>query len=202
MSRLAFSLCDWFTDNAAQIDRYLKRYFDGASGDQFTGRWFEDFAAIGDTHRFEASDIVAVETLSVTVPPEAAAKLLVTDGERFNSLLRQIPREQDLWQVRRLAVDVGSPADDLHAALRTLPGVDWVTAGKLMAAKRPRLIPILDNRVKDLLKPPEGLFWLSLYDELSDESCRAAIAQACTSAPPHVTLLRRIDVALWMAATQ
>jgi Family of unknown function (DUF6308) len=82
------------------------------------------------------------------------------------------------FDIRRLTVDVGSPADELHAELRTLPGVDWVTAGKLLAAKRPRLIPILDNRVNDLLKPPEGLFWVSLRDELSDESCRAAIAQA------------------------
>lgn len=77
-----------------------------------------------------------------------------------------------------------------------------MTAGKLMAAKRPRLIPILDNRVSDFLKPPDGLFWVSLHDELSEESCRAAIAQACKSAPPWVSLLRRIDVAMWMAATQ
>jgi Family of unknown function (DUF6308) len=96
MSRFAFNLCDWFTHNAAQIDRHLTRYFDGAAGDQFTGRWFDDFAAIGDAHRFEASDVVAAETLSVTVSPEAAGKLLVTDSERFNTLLRQIPREQDL----------------------------------------------------------------------------------------------------------
>lgn len=94
MSRFAFNLCDWFTDNAAQIERHLKRYFDGAPGDQFTGRWFEEFAAIGDAHRFEASDVLAAEALSVTVPPEAAARLLVTDSERFNSLLRQIPRDQ------------------------------------------------------------------------------------------------------------
>jgi hypothetical protein len=202
MSRFAFQLCDWFSDNAAQVDRHLKRYFDGQAGDQFTGRWFEEFAAMGDAHRFETSDVLAAEALSVSVPPEAAAKLLVTESERFNSLLRRIPREQDLWEVRRLAVDVGSPADDLHAALRQLPGVDWVTAGKLIAAKRPRLIPILDNRVNDFLKPRKGLFWVSLYDELSDGACRATIAQACSAAPPYVSLLRRIDVAIWMAATQ
>jgi hypothetical protein len=80
--------------------------------------------------------------------------------------------------------------------------VDWVTAGKLMAAKRPRLIPILDNKVKDFIQPPDGLFWVKLHDELSDESRRSAITDACRSAPPQVSLLRRIDVALWMAATQ
>jgi len=38
------------------------------------------------------------QALSVKVPSEAAAKLLMTDAEHFTSLLRKIPREQDLWQ--------------------------------------------------------------------------------------------------------
>jgi Family of unknown function (DUF6308) len=141
-----------------------------------------------------------VEALSVTVPPDAAATLLITDGERFNSLLRQIPREQDLWEVRRLDVNVGSPAEDLHRALRTLRGIDWVVAGKLLAAKRPKLLPILDNEVNTFLKPPRELFWVSMYDELSEPSRRQAISDVCRVAPPNVSLLRRIDVALWRAA--
>jgi hypothetical protein len=90
----------------------------------------------------------------------------------------------------------------LHAELRTLPGIDWVVAGKLLSAKRPRLLPILDNKVRDLLQPPKGRFWVSMWDELSDSSRRVAIAEICRYAPPAVSLLRRIDVALWMAATQ
>jgi hypothetical protein len=98
-----------------------------------------------------------------------------------------------------LVLGPGSPADDLHAALKKLPYVGGVTAGKLMAAKRPRLIPILDERVEEVLKPQGDLFWMSMYDELSNEGERASIAEVCKSAPPHVGLLRRIDVALWMA---
>lgn len=201
MPNFGLDLAAWFTQNAEDVGRDLTRYF-GGGAEKFTGRWFEEFAAIGDPNRFGASDVLAVEALSVEVPPEAAAIMLIDQPERFNSLLRQIPREHDLWDTRRLTVDVGSPADDLHNALRTLPGVDWVTAGKLMAAKRPRLIPILDNKVRDFLQPPDGLFWVKLYDELADESRRAVINDACRSAPHHVSLLRRIDVALWMAATQ
>ena len=98
------------------------------------------------------------------------------------------------------------PVDDLHPALRKmLPDVDWVTAGKLIAAKRPRLIPILDSRVsrvQTLLRSPQELFWVTLCDELSDEHRRATIADVCHAAPPHVSLLRRIDVALWMATAK
>ena len=124
MPTFGFDLTDWFTSNAKAVDGNLQPYFGGGK-DAFTGRWFEEFASIGDPNRFEPSDVLAVEALSVEVPPEAAARLLVTDPERFNEPLRQIPREQDIWSVRRLDVDIDSAADKLHAALRTLPRVDW-----------------------------------------------------------------------------
>jgi hypothetical protein len=117
MPNFGLDLTAWFTRNAEQVSRDLTRYFGGGK-DKFTGRWFEEFAAIGDPNRFEASDVLAVEALSVEVPTEAASVLLITEAEKFNSLLRQIPRGQNLWEVSRLVVDVGSPADDLHTALR------------------------------------------------------------------------------------
>lgn len=199
MANFGFGLAQWFTDNADQVRKDLASYFGGGK-EPFTGRWFEEFAAIGDPNRFQASDLLAVESLSVIVPPEAAATLLMTKGEQFNSLLRDIPREQNLWEVRRLDLDVGSAAEKLHNELRTLRGVDWVVAGKLLAAKRPKLIPILDNEVNKYLQPVQGLFWVSMHDELSDPQRRQTISEVCEGAPPTVSLLRRIDVALWRAA--
>lgn len=131
---------------------------------------------------------------------QAAAALLVVESERFNSLLRDIPREQNLWEVSRLDVSVGAAADRLHAELRSLPGIEWVVAGKLMAAKRPKLIPILDSEVRNYLQPPKNLFWVTMHDELSDPARRQVIAEVCQAAPAHVSLLRRMDVALWRAA--
>jgi hypothetical protein len=93
-----------------------------------------------------------------------------------------------------------SAADDLHARLKQLPKVGGVTAGKLMAAKRPRMIPIFDDRVDRMLAPKDELFWVSMHDELKDEQRRITIERVCAGAPAHVSLLRRIDVALWMAA--
>jgi hypothetical protein len=199
VARFGFDLANWFTDNADQIQRDLTSYFGGGE-DRFTGRWFDEFAAIGDPNRFEASDLLAVEAVSVQVPPETAAALLITDSEQFNALLRRIPRERDIWEVRRLDVNVGSPADNLHQALVGLDDVGWVVAGKLLAAKRPRLLPILDNEVNNFLKPPKEMFWVSMYDELADTTRRNVIAEVCRVAPGHVSLLRRIDVALWRAA--
>jgi Family of unknown function (DUF6308) len=138
----------------------------------------------------------------VTVPPESVAKLVITEAERFGSLLRQVPDKVDLWEVDRVVIDAASASAELHALLDGLRGVGWVTAGKLMAAKRPRLIPILDKEVKDLLHPPRGGFWTAMHEQLLDEDRRQAISEVCKAAPDGVSLLRRIDVALWMHATQ
>ncbi|KAA0110617.1 DUF6308 family protein [Mycolicibacterium sp. P1-5] len=199
MTNFRFDLAEWFSGNADQVRSDLVGYFGGGK-QPFTGRWFEELAAMSDPNRFEAPDLLAVEALSVTVPTEAAASLLITEIERFNSLLREIPREQELWEVSRLDVSSGSAADRLHAELRTLPGVEWVVASKLMAAKRPKLIPILDNEVRNYLQPPKSFFWVTMHDELSDPARRRAIEEACQAAPPQVSLLRRMDVALWRAA--
>jgi hypothetical protein len=101
----------------------------------------------------------------------------------------------------RSVVEPRYAADRLHAALKKLDGVGGVTAGKLLAAKRPRLIPILDEKVEGTLKPPKDRFWVTMYDELADSARRQIIAQVTDTAPAHVSLLRRIDVALWMDAT-
>jgi Family of unknown function (DUF6308) len=65
------------------------------------------------------------------VPPDAAAKILITEPDRFNSLLRDIPWSQDIWhlEVRRLDLDVGRKASDFHELLRSdaVPDIGWVT---------------------------------------------------------------------------
>lgn len=198
----AFDLGDWFADNQTKIRRHLDRYFNGGPRDQFTGRWFEKFAELGEPNRFGASDIVAVESLSVRVRPESAARLVVTEVDHFSDLLRELPSDRDLWEVDRSVVEPASDADRLHMELRKLKKVGWVTAGKLVAAKRPRLIPILDKEVARILKPPRGRFWVTMYDQLADPDRRHTIADVCHNGPAHVSLLRRIDVALWMNATQ
>jgi hypothetical protein len=68
---------------------------------------------------------------------------------------------------------------------------------KLMAAKRPRLIPVRDSVVRQIL-PSTGQVWADLREALGDEALRTRIEHATSTAPAHVSLLRRLDVALWM----
>lgn len=192
----------WFEADADRIRHNLNRYFAGAEGDLFTGRWFEHWRTLSDPNRFEAADLLAVEALSVQVPPEAAADLVSDAGERFHDLLDEIPIDVPLWEVPAAMIEAGSPADRLHREVDEQPGIGWVTAGKLLAAKRPHLLPVYDQSVKELLNPNGGPFWEPMRDLLVNQDIRKVIEATCSIAPPNVTLLRRIDVALWMHATQ
>lgn len=193
----AIDLGDWCQEHADQIKADFDRYFT-----RFNGRHFERFSAMGsaDHNRFTATDVLAVEALSVTVPPDSAAQLIDTEAEEFSALLREIPTDKDLWEVKSSDLEAGSPAWQLHFRLEGLHGVGPVTASKLMASKRPRLFPVIDTLVSELLQPPGGRFWVPMRNQLADPERRKKIADVVSCAPDGVTLLRRIDVAVWMHA--
>lgn len=196
---LALDLGDWFEERKTEVRANFARYFGGHGDDLFTGRHFEHYSAMGNPDRFEPSDLLAIEALSVRLPEEAAAQLFIEKVSYFSELLADIPANIDIWNVPRSVMEDSSAAAKLHTRLREdLDGVDWVKAGKLLASKRPRLVPILDDYVKSVVKPPKGRFWVSLYDQLLDENRRNTIAEVCECAPEHVSFLRRIDVAIWM----
>ena len=193
----AVDLGDWFQAHAARIKADFDRYFTG-----FNGRHFERFSAMGsaDANRFAATDILAVEALSGKVPPNSAAKLIDTVAEDFTALLREIPDDKDLWEMEASDLGEGSPALTLYRRLKGLHGVGPVTATKLMASKRPRLMPVIDSLVTEVLQPPGGWFWVPMRNQLADPGRRKKIAEVVSCAPDNVTLLRRIDVAVWMHA--
>ncbi len=148
--------------------------------------------------------------LSVTVPARAALYLLSGDGiERTEELLADVPTNVDLWHDGAAdAMRRGGPAWQLWNLVRTASwprpfdsvghnDVGPTIASKLLAAKRPRLVPIEDTVVRDALGP-EVNKWSSWRDALRDESLRDLIADRTSSAPDHMSLLRRIDVVVWM----
>ncbi|MEU3241147.1 DUF6308 family protein, partial [Streptomyces anthocyanicus] len=67
----------------------------------------------------------------------------------------------------------GSPADAAWHLLQDQPGIGWVTAGKLLARKRPRLLPVYDQVVRCILRRPPS-FWLDLQAALQADNCRTA----------------------------
>jgi hypothetical protein len=76
----------------------------------------------------------------------------------------------------------------------------WVTTHKLMARKRPRLLPVYDTVVKAALQPEGDEFWLPLRTELLDPWLvnRLAAVKDVAGLDEQISLLRVLDVAVWM----
>jgi hypothetical protein len=51
-----------------------------------------------------------------------------------------------------------------------------------------------------LVATPRTLFWQAMRHALADNNARQAIERVCEGAPQSASLLRRIDVVLWMEA--
>ncbi|MFF3129096.1 DUF6308 family protein [Streptomyces sp. NPDC057908] len=198
----------FIADPQAVVD--LRRYFGiglPPGGVPFTGSRFERLAGGGDrsevADRITAEDLVAVQTLSVTVPASVALDILEDPlGARLSGLLHDIPRHIDMADADALVVAGGSPADQAWQLLEEQPDVGWVIAGKLLARKRPRLLPVYDKVVRCALGRPRPSFWLALHAALREDD-RALHRQLLelrqvAGVPETVSALRVCDVAVWM----
>lgn len=73
-------------------------------------------------------------------------------------------------------------------------------AGKLLARKRPKLIPVYDSIVRCQFGAPKHV-WLKLHDQLAenDGELGAALAEvrATVGVDDKVSILRVLDIVLW-----
>ncbi|WP_369180955.1 DUF6308 family protein [Streptomyces mutabilis] len=201
-------LSAFIADPQAVVD--LRSYFGiGLPPDSvaYTGSRFEHLAGGGDrpevADRFTAEDLVAVQTLSVTVPAPVALDILEGPlGAQLSGLLHVIPRDIDMVEADAGVVADGSPADQAWHLLCAQYGVDWVIAGKLLARKRPRLLPVYDKVVRCALGRPRPSFWLALHAALrADDRAlhRQLLAlRQVAGVPETMSALRVCDVAVWM----
>jgi hypothetical protein len=180
----------------------VRKYFDPAA--QFSGASFGRFAgggdAVGHRYAFTAEDLVAVTLLDVSVPGQAALEILDKRSSEFNALLAEVPYDLDLWDAPASVVDDSSPAAILWDSLRKLPDMGPAKTHKLMARKRPRLLPVFDSVVKKALQPHRRSVWLPFWYELQDETLIARLAEIHEAAglDEQIPLLRVLDVAVWM----
>lgn len=191
----------------------LRTYFeDGPPNTGYAGRWFEQIGAPEDQernrNRLTADDIVALSALSIRLPITVSARLLGPDADEISGLLNEIPADADLWTVPRSELSPKSAAYRLFTKFRAMAwnggehGTAGVTASKLLARKRPRLIPIYDQQVSQLVDLGKGAsWWISLQEALTVE-VRDHLERAHEAAElsPMITPLRTLDVILWMRA--
>jgi hypothetical protein len=200
---------NWVVGDAAPRAVYsLGRYFT-----DFTGAWFERLAGTQEPHRITASDIIAVSMMSATVPARSTIWILNDGAAEIEALLQQIPDDLDIWDA-----DDGLEGDGALAALWTrlqsrtaqweggqdASGIGPVIAGKLLATKRPRLMPLFDTVVADALGSYEHAnYWRSWKEAFADAELLPAVhavqAEAAKEHPEIAELspLRILDVVIW-----
>lgn len=185
------------------LRRYFRRRYDGHG---FSGAHFERLGGGGDhpavAEYFTAVDLVAVSMLDVDVPASVSASLLGGPlGRTTSALLRQIPSHLALEHAGRAAVADDSPASRLWSLLKSQRGVGFVTAGKMLARKRPHLVPVYDRVVRCRLGSP-ARFWEPL--RLSLERDQGALVDRLIEVRhdaglgEDVSVIRVLDVLVWL----
>jgi predicted RNA-binding protein with PUA-like domain len=186
----------------------LREYFGTVANTEswFTGSRFDTLAGGGarpDTRdRVTPADLIAVQCLGVTVPASVALDLLDGHlGATVSAHLRHVPCGVALGDDgAHDHLEPGSPADAAWHLLKQQHGVDWVIAGKILARKRPGLIPVYDRVVRCALGYPDNA-WLRLDDLFRQNDAvtdQLGLLHHDARLPDLVPLARVLDVVVWM----
>ncbi len=187
----------------ADLARYFGAFSVTSSGHTgYTGRFFEHYAQRSDPAHFNGNDIAAASALSVQFDPITVAAI-AHDAQHLDDLLAQCPPPKvPIWDVEDAVINDEAPLAQLYERLKGVPGVGYVKASKLLAAKRPHLVPIRDRRVEQLLGNPDQ-WWAPWQKVMKKEAFRSLLAELADGvAPPDASLLRVLDVILWCDATR
>lgn len=188
----------------AKAIEHLQIYFNS-----YTGSWFERLAD-PDPYRITANDITAVSMLGVEIPANKAVWLLNEGAAVTSRWLRDVPPNQAIWHAGA-DLTPGGPMwklwDEVRAGGWPEPtgGMRTTKISKLLAAKRPHLVPIHDSLVEGALfsKAPTNYWapWLEWFAGESGEALQRAAhhVQDASGVGAHLSVLRVIDIVIWMA---
>jgi Family of unknown function (DUF6308) len=176
---------------ARGLDRAVAAYF---YEPEFAGMTFSDLGC-NPPGEIIADDLLAVALLDITWRPQVIRILLGSHRRQFSDLLAALPRATDLWDA---SDDDLRRIDALWDALTAIDGIGTASATKLLARKRPRLCPISDSVVIKAVDVP-GRTWDVLRCLLQDPAARAEVEALRPAIAAEATLVRILDVALWVS---
>lgn len=195
----------------AQAIAQLRAYYEPAAehrgGVVHIGARFDTWAGGGArpevANVFTADDLIAVSLLGMAVPGRTAILLLDRQAATYSELLAAIGEDRDLADVPDGEISPDWPAWRAHDVLRSMDGLDWVGAAKLLACKRPRLIPAYDRVVRAALGG-EHYFWEPLRQSLraQDRALHTRLMRVRDKAEviADISAIRVFDIIAWMDA--
>lgn len=190
----------------------LRSYFAPLTGrdDGYTGGQFDTFDPSGtraaSTNTFTSDDLLSLTLLSAPVPGRAALELLERQRTRFESLLEDLGPDRELVDEPSVSRDQFAPAWALWQALDDLPGMGPTRVSKLMARKRPRLIPVFDDVLATTVFAESLNHWTDLWLALQDSGGalhgRLVALRDRAGLDESISALRVFDVCAWMDGTR
>lgn len=187
----------------------LRAYFRADPLPVYSGSRFERFAGGGDrpgtANEFTADDLVAITMLSVDVPGQAALRLL-GDYDRayqadLSGLLRRLPTDLALVDAEEEhLVD----AEKLWALVSRNRGVGRTKTSKLLARKRPHLLPVIDAVVVEAVGhvPRRHNFYRNLQAALRADDRRLVEhlteVRDAAGVDNDISTIRVFDILVWM----
>jgi hypothetical protein len=196
--------------------RLVEAYFadDPATGRaRYSGAYFERLGGGGDrpetAYQFTAEDLLAVSMLGMRVDGYHALHVLEYQARELNGLLARVPPDIALADPEAEGLIAGDgPAQALWQAIHDIKPrpddkqIGAIASGKLLARKRPHLIPVFDGRVRLVLSrpKPDSSWWRDLRCQLiSDHDLVGELESVRARAgASHLSLLRTFDIMCWM----
>jgi Family of unknown function (DUF6308) len=157
-----------------------------------------------DPERVTAADLFAVTLLNADVGARAARRVLADDQLAFE--LQSVPANVRLEDADDTTLDAAGRCYETVKRLFVNPASKrsepWVAPAKLMARKRPWLLPVRDTKVRRFLgieQPYRYRTDWEIYRSLMrDDEVQGLLHDLAAADPP----LRVLDVALWTKARQ
>ena len=144
--------------------------------------------------------------LGVSITEHSALRLLGRDGAAVSALLEDIPVTLDLHAASDEVVGPKSTAVRLWDLVRKRgdrSSVGPTRTSKLLARKRPRLLPVYDKVVRrELGLRHSGDYWRELRDLLHDNPTyvdELRRAHQAAGLAENISVARTLDVLLWMS---
>lgn len=199
-------------EQADTAETALRNYFAGGRSPDYSGSRFERFAGGGDrapvANEFTAADLVAVTLLSVNIPGQAALRILGDCDpdyrEQLCLLLRRLPTGIDLADA---SDDHLADAEQLWGLLSSNHDVGPTKTSKLLARKRPHLLPVIDSVVTAAVGHRRGTdsFYRNLRAALhaDDGALTAHLRRVREQADigGDISIIRVFDILVWMWGT-
>ncbi|SNU01224.1 hypothetical protein SAMN06298212_10848 [Ruaniaceae bacterium KH17] len=175
-------------------------YFSGAKFETLGHRWDQ----ASTTNKITPEDLLAVSCLAVNIPGRAAINILEEQKKDITKLLEQIPDTSlTLWDARESDIDTSSAMNNLWNLLNSNHNMGPTTISKLMARKRPNLIPIFDSVVSSALDLKKSTnHWTTMRDlmvtSVEGELLHIRLQRLVDKIElDYVTPLRAFDVIVW-----